>query len=198
MGAHELQPSTANVPLKVLGSVRRSSVAVKVRPSPQAAAPDLSSPRRSAPKNCALMVLPSIVPVVFAPLRVTTRVLPDCKIERGVFETEERKLPQGEAERWLAPGSIFQAPSTENGADKPRPVLRTPTSPSKGSPTRRMYAITKLRFVCEIAVSPCRAAVPSTRSGLASAASQRHPHTCRAEDETPSGQLGERRRYAYN
>jgi hypothetical protein len=98
--------------------------------------------------------------VVFVPPpRVTTRLLPDCEIERGVFETEERKLPQDEAGRRLTAGSIFQAPSTENGAVRLRPLLRIPTSPSKGSPTRRMYAITKLRFVCEIAVSPFGAAL---------------------------------------
>jgi len=92
--------------------------------------------------------------VVFAPLRVTTRLLPDCEIERGALETEEKKLPHDEAEGVPAPDSIFQAPSTENGAVRPRPLLRIPTSPSKGSATKKMYAITKLRFVCEIAVSP--------------------------------------------
>jgi hypothetical protein len=99
------------------------------------------------------MVFPSMVPVVvvFPPLRVTTRVFPDCEIETGAFETEERKLPQGDAEGRLAWDSIFQAPSTEKGAVRPRPLLRMPTSPSMGSPTRKIYAITKLRFVCEIA-----------------------------------------------
>src|SRR6202047_224428 len=154
-----------SVPLRVLGSARGSSVADKVRlPSPHAAAPDLSAPERTVPANFALTVFPSRVPVVVfvPPLRVTTRLLPDCEIDRGAVETDERKWPQGEAGRRLAPGSIFQAPSTENGAVRLRPLLRTPTSPSKGSPTRRMYAITKLRFVCEIAVSPV--APPSRRA----------------------------------
>src|SRR5260370_31364598 len=73
-------------------------------------------------------------------------------MERGAFEIEERKLPQGEAEGRL--DSIFQAPSTENGADKPRPLFRIATSPSTGITTRKTYAITKLRFACEIALSP--------------------------------------------
>ena len=47
--------------------------------------------------------------------------------------------------------SIFHAPSTENGADSVFPLFSTATSPSKGSPTRKMYAMTKLRLVCEIA-----------------------------------------------
>ena len=124
-------------------------MAVKVRlPLPHSAALDLS-----APENCALRIFPSSVPaVVFVPLRVTTRALPDCEMERGAFEIEERKLPQGEAEGRL--DSIFQAPSTENGADRPRPLFRIATSPSTGSTTRKTYAITKLRFVCEIALSP--------------------------------------------
>jgi hypothetical protein len=104
--------------------------------------------------NCALTIFPSSVPVVVfvPPLSVTTRLLPDCEIEKGAVETEESKLAQGEAEEAL--DSILQAPSTENGADKPRPLFRIPTSPSTGKATRKMYASTKLRFECVIAVSP--------------------------------------------
>jgi len=150
-------------------------VAVKVRPSPHCAASDLSlsAPR---PLNCALIAVPSSVPVaVLAPLRVTTRVLPDCEMERGAFETEEKKSAQGsaaigegetgEAEKCPAPDSIFHAPSTENGAVRVRPLFRTATNPSMGSATRRMYASTKLRFECEIAVSPCSGAVPAALTG---------------------------------
>jgi hypothetical protein len=150
MGAHEddAQPSTESVPLKVLGSAIGSSVASNVKaPSPHCAVSD-------APVNCALMVFPSSVPaVVFVPpLSVTTKDWPDCEINRGAFETEVRKLPQAEAGR--LPGSIFQAPSTENGADKLRPRFRIPTSPRIGNATRKTYASTKLRFVCEIAFLP--------------------------------------------
>src|SRR6202521_1234628 len=99
------------------------------------------------------MVLPFGVPVVvFPPPRLITSDVPDCEIDTGEFETEERKSAQGAAEV-CAPALIFQAPSTENGAFRLRPLRSTPTSPTSGSPTRRMYAITKLRFECDIAFS---------------------------------------------
>jgi hypothetical protein len=152
IGAQDPQPSTISVPFKVLGSAVGSSVAVKARPR----SPHSAVAGRSAAANSALMIFPSSEPVVVLapPLTATTRVLPDCEIEMGAFNTDDRKAPQGEAESAPVPGSIFQAPSTENGADNPLPLFRTPTSPSTGSATRKMYAITKLRFVCEIAVSP--------------------------------------------
>src|SRR5271155_1301696 len=154
MGAHDPQPSAESVPLNVLGSARGSSVAVKAR-SPHSA-PDRCEPERSVPENCALRILPSRVPVLLfvPPFRVTTRVLPDCEIEIGACETEERKSPQAEVDG--TPDSIFQTPSTKKGAVKPRPLFRTPTSPRTGSPTKKTYAITKLRLECEIAFLPLK------------------------------------------
>ena len=46
--------------------------------------------------------------------------------------------------------SIFQVPSTDNGALKCRPLRKTPASANNGKPTRRMYATTKFRLVRDI------------------------------------------------
>jgi hypothetical protein len=100
------------------------------------------------------MIFASSVPVVVfvPPLTLTIRALPDCEIERGAFEIEERRLLQGEAVRDL--NSIFHAPSTAKGALSARPLFRIPTRPRIGSPTRKTYASTKLRFECVIGFSP--------------------------------------------
>ena len=85
-----------------------------------------------------MMIFPSRIPlVVFVPpFRVTTRDFPDCEIESGEFETEEKKSLQAEATGWL--DTIFQVPSTENGAVRWRPLFRIPTSPAMGRATRKM------------------------------------------------------------
>ena len=108
--------------------------------------------------NDALIIVPSITPhaVAFSPPpTVRTRLLPDCEISTEAFASDEADLLQRSAERRLASDSILQTPSTEIGAVNVRPLLRIPASPSRGSPTRRMYATTKFRFVCEIALLPC-------------------------------------------
>ena len=141
-----------SVPFKILGSAAGSSVAVKARPR----SPHSAVAGRSAAANSALITFPSSVPVavLVPPLRPTTRTFPDWEMEIGVLNTDDKNESQYEAEAAPAPGSVFQAPSTENGAATARPIFRTPTSPSTGNATRKMYASTKLRFVCEIALSP--------------------------------------------
>src|SRR5262249_17026682 len=110
-----------------------------------------ASEQPELPSGCgraALTVFPSIVPlaVLRAESRLKTRPLPDCEMFSSESCMAERDFAQGPAASTVSAAN-FQLPSTDIGAASPRPAFKTPTNPSSGRPTRKIYATRNLRFV---------------------------------------------------
>jgi hypothetical protein len=97
-----------------------------------------------------LMLLSSRAPgTTDLPLpKVRTRLRPDCEIRTGELRNVTTAAHEEVFVEVLA--STFQLPSTEIGAARCRPLRKTPASPMRGKPTRKMYATTKFRLVRDI------------------------------------------------
>ena len=132
-------------PLNNLGSDFGSTAAVSV---------SVCAPPQDAIGSVALTFVPSIVPSEADFPVEMRRLFPDCEICNG----EPNAAATAELHASACPASLcnstFQVPSTEIGAASLLPERRTPAKASRGKPTRRTYATTKLRLVRDMKLNP--------------------------------------------